>query len=127
MSPSAVFRRAFELLFVILSAVSANAQCPNNNTVQGSAITVPCPGSVSGGCIIRNRYALVNVVSGRIYTFSVCNAPWNTNITLYNNTGGSTSATTSTGAIRFGPRCSGPPRTPVRFACCWIAGPVMEV
>lgn len=90
MSPSAVFRRAFELLLVILSAVSANAQCPNNNTVQGSAITVPCPGSVSGGCIIRNRYALVNVVSGRIYTFSVCNAPWNTNITLYNNTGGST-------------------------------------
>ncbi len=73
---------------LLLTALVGRTQCTNNNTLLGSAITVACPGSISGGCVQGGRYALVNVVSGRTYTFSACGASWNTLITLFNNTGG---------------------------------------
>ncbi|MBL7951697.1 MAG: hypothetical protein JNM62_08250 [Flavobacteriales bacterium] len=68
------------------------AQCPNDNSVTGSAIALACPGSASGGCVQGGQYALVNVTSGNIYTFSTCDASWNTMITLYN--GGAASSLT---------------------------------
>ena len=75
--------------FMCLS-LSFYSQCPNNNTViTGAAITPPCPGSTSVPCVQGGRYALVNVVAGNTYTFSTCGgATWDTQITLYNNTGG---------------------------------------
>lgn len=71
-------------------SLSFYSQCPNNNTViTGAAITPPCPGSTSVPCVQGGRYALVNVVAGNTYTFSTCGgATWDTQITLYNNTGG---------------------------------------
>jgi len=85
-----VFRLLHLGLFVIpfLNALSAMGQCANDNTVSGGAITVACPGSISGGCILGGRFALVNVTSGNVYTFSFCTATWNTYMTLYNNAGG---------------------------------------
>lgn len=80
--------RTLHMLAWLALAHIANAQCPNNNTLSGSAVSVTCPGGISGGCILGGRYALVNVVSGNIYTFSTCDATWNTYITLYNNGSG---------------------------------------
>ncbi len=39
-------------------------------------------------CVQGGQYALVNVISGNQYTFSTCGAGFDTQITLYNNTGG---------------------------------------
>lgn len=47
-----------------------------------------CPGSTTIPCVQGGQYALVNVVAGNTYTFSTCGASFDTQITLYNNTGG---------------------------------------
>jgi hypothetical protein len=74
----------------LLLAISIYPQCPNNNTlISGAAITPSCPGSTTASCVQGGQYALVNVVAGNTYTFSTCGgANWDTQITLYNNTGG---------------------------------------
>ena len=65
------------------------AQCPNNNVLYNvSATPATCPGTASVGCIYGGEYVLVNVVAGNTYTFSTCGTLWDTQITLYNNTGG---------------------------------------
>ncbi len=67
----------------------AQGQCPNNNTLlPGGTITPNCPGTTTIPCITGGQYALINVTAGRNYTFSTCGAPFDTQITLYNNTGG---------------------------------------
>ncbi|MCC7501810.1 MAG: hypothetical protein IT229_04730, partial [Flavobacteriales bacterium] len=63
----------------------ASAQCTNNNTLTGSAVTPPCPGTTSVACVLGGEYALVNVVNGNTYTFQTCGgAAWDTQITLFN-------------------------------------------
>lgn len=69
-------------------AVVAHAQCANNNTLYNVNATPACPGSITVGCVWGGEYVLVNVVAGNTYTFSTCGAPFDTQITLYNNTGG---------------------------------------
>jgi len=64
------------------------AQCANDNALTGSAITPPCPGTTTVSCVQGGQYVLVNVTLGNTYTFSTCAAFWDTQITLYNNTGG---------------------------------------
>ncbi|MCW5899414.1 MAG: T9SS type A sorting domain-containing protein [Flavobacteriales bacterium] len=65
------------------------AQCANNNTpIAGPAITPNCPGTTVVPCVMGGQYALVNVVAGNTYTFSTCGAPFDTQITLYDNAGG---------------------------------------
>jgi len=71
-----------------IAAVASHAQCTDNNTLTGSAITPPCPGSTTVPCVQGGQYALVNVVAGNIYTFSTCGASFDTQITIFNNTGG---------------------------------------
>jgi hypothetical protein len=74
-------------------AKEVRAQCPNNNTLTGAAITVTCPTTVNVPCVQGGQYALVNVVAGNIYTFSTCGgASFDTEITVYNNTGGASVA-----------------------------------
>ncbi len=63
-------------------------QCPNDNAQLGSAITPPCPGTSVVPCISAGQYALVNVTAGNYYSFSTCGAAWDTQITIFNNTGG---------------------------------------
>lgn len=86
---SPILRWLFRASF-LWAALPAAAQCPNNNALVGSAITVPCPGTVSPApCLKGGQYALVNVVSGNTYTFSTCGQnAFNTFLTLYNNAGG---------------------------------------
>ncbi|MCB0790636.1 MAG: T9SS type A sorting domain-containing protein [Flavobacteriales bacterium] len=67
---------------------AAAQACANNNALAGSAVTPTCPGSTTVPCVQGGQYALVNVVSGNIYTFSTCTATFDTQITLYNNGGG---------------------------------------
>ncbi len=84
------FRSAW-FLGVFLSTIAsfnATAQCTNNNTLIGTAITVACPGSTNVACLKGGEYVLVNVTTGNVYTFGVCNATYNTMITLFNNAGG---------------------------------------
>jgi hypothetical protein len=71
-----------------LSFRSAHAQCANDNTLTGATVTPPCPGSTTVPCLQGGQYALVNVIAGNQYTFSTCGATWDTQITLYNNSGG---------------------------------------
>ena len=66
----------------------SHAQCTNNNTLTGAAVTPPCPGSTTIPCVQGGQYALVNVVAGNTYTFSTCGATFDTQITLFNNAGG---------------------------------------
>ncbi|MEO8590784.1 MAG: hypothetical protein ABI432_15520 [Flavobacteriales bacterium] len=75
-------------LALCLLPSAASAQCPNNNMLIGAAITVACPGSTSVACLKGGEYVLVNVTLGNVYTFGVCNATYNTLITLFNNAGG---------------------------------------
>lgn len=72
-----------------VTLVHARAQCGNNNTLVGSAITVTCPGSTTVPCVQGGQYVLVNVTLGNIYTFSTCSGTsFDSQITLFNNTGG---------------------------------------
>ncbi len=82
-----LFSRTLWTAVLLHIAPTTWGQCPNNNTVVGSVVSVSCPGSVSGGCVEGGEYVRVNVTSGNIYTFSTCGASWNTLITLYNGTG----------------------------------------
>ncbi|HQV39457.1 MAG: hypothetical protein IPO60_12980 [Flavobacteriales bacterium] len=72
----------------VVPGPGAFGQCTNNNTLLGSAITPPCPGTTTVPCITGGQYALVNVTLGNIYSFSTCGAAWDTQITIFNNTGG---------------------------------------
>ncbi len=74
----------------IVSVVGVHGQCANNNTLNNANATPgACPGSTTVGCVQGGQYVLVNVVAGNTYTFSTCGgATWDTQITLYNNTGG---------------------------------------
>jgi hypothetical protein len=86
------FGPALRLLLLLLLSLPLHlfAQCPNDNTLQGSAITIPCPGSFSPiPCVRGGRYLLVNVSNTRTYTFATCGSNnYDTFITLRNNTGG---------------------------------------
>lgn len=84
-------RYAIAFLSILSPAASLTSfgQCANNNTViAGSAVTPACPGTTNVPCVQGGQYALVNVTNGNQYTFSVCGATFDTQITLYNNTGG---------------------------------------
>lgn len=81
----------FVLSAMVLCAVPAvvSGQCTNNNTaIAGGAITPTCPGTTTVSCVRGGQYALVNVVSGYVYTFSLCGATFDTQLTLYANSGG---------------------------------------
>ncbi|MBK6543353.1 MAG: hypothetical protein IPG10_19135 [Flavobacteriales bacterium] len=82
------FRCSLVLVLAACLATGAMAQCPNDNTLTGVAVTPPCPGSTTVPCVQGGQYALVNVVAGNTYTFSTCAATFDTQITLYNNSGG---------------------------------------
>ncbi|MCB0793740.1 MAG: hypothetical protein KDB88_03300 [Flavobacteriales bacterium] len=72
----------------ILHVLDGSGQCANNNTLTGTAVTPNCPGTTTVTCVQGGQYALINVVAGNTYTFSTCGAGFDTQITLYNNTGG---------------------------------------
>ena len=85
---SALVKGVTTAAFVLLFG-TAMAQCTNNNTLlAGGAITPSCPGTTTVPCITGGQYALVNVTNGRVYTFSTCGAIFDTQITLFNNSGG---------------------------------------
>lgn len=70
-------------------ALLAHGQCANDNTaIAGGAITPSCPGTTTVPCVQGGQYALLNVTAGYQYTFATCGATFDTQITLYNNTGG---------------------------------------
>ncbi|MCB0790622.1 MAG: T9SS type A sorting domain-containing protein [Flavobacteriales bacterium] len=87
-------RRARCILSILLSLgllvlhLRSFAQCGNDNALTGTAVTPNCPGTTNISCVQGGQYALVNVVAGNTYTFSTCTATFDTQITLYNNTGG---------------------------------------
>lgn len=74
---------------VMLGGGGGFGQCTNNNTaIAGGAITPTCPGTTNVNCVQNGRYALVEVELGNQYVFSVCGASFDTQLTLFNNTGG---------------------------------------
>src|SRR5690606_31666791 len=80
--------RASWALLAAFPCLLAHGQCPNNNTLTGTVVTPLCPGTTNVSCVMGCPYALVHVVAGNTYTFSTCAATFDTQITLYNNTGG---------------------------------------
>ena len=77
------------LAFMVFTGTEVLAQCLNNNTLTGTAVTVACPGTVTVPCVQGGQYALVNVTAGNIYTFSTCTSTaFDTEITVFNNGGG---------------------------------------
>lgn len=79
---------------LLLASSTAQGQCPDDNTLQGSALNIPCPGQYSPTpCVRGGRYLLLNVVSGRTYTVATCGTNlFDTFITLRNNSGGAVMA-----------------------------------
>lgn len=79
---------AFSCL-ALLGTARIAAQCTNNNVLTGAALNVPCPGNLTVPCVQGGQYALVNVTAGNTYTFSTCTGnSFDTQITLFDNTGG---------------------------------------
>ncbi len=77
------------LAFMVFTGTEVLAQCLNNNTLTGTAVTVACPGTVTVPCVQGGQYALVNVTAGNIYTFSTCTSTaFDTEISVYNDGGG---------------------------------------
>ena len=88
MPASPIGLRIALLLLASGSAAWVFPQCGNDNVQTGTAVTPNCPGTTTISCVQGGQYALVNVVAGNTYTFSTCGATFDTQITLYNNTGG---------------------------------------
>jgi hypothetical protein len=81
---------AFFLIFSFFGNEKLIAQCANNNSSQGGVQSIATQGVAQNtGCIDAGRYARVTVVAGESYTFSTCTASWDTEMTLYANSGGS--------------------------------------
>lgn len=80
--------RHFLLVLVGVLPLLSLGQCANDNVLTGAAVTPNCSGNTSVPCVQGGQYALINVVAGNTYTFSTCGASFDTQITLYNNTGG---------------------------------------
>lgn len=76
-------------LFLLVMRLGTQAQCANNNTQTGSAITVPCPGTYSPApCVRGGRYVVVNVTAGNTYTFATCGSTaFDTYMTVYTSGG----------------------------------------
>ena len=83
--------RFLTYLLVFLSAfcsVRLDAQCANDNVLAGdltpASVSVPVSLALQGG-----SYVTTTVCAGASYTFSTCgDVDFDTQITLYNNTGG---------------------------------------
>ncbi len=85
---SGALRSAIGALAVAATAL-LQAQCPNDNTLTGTAVTVTCPTTVNVPCVQGGQYVLVNVVAGNIYTFSTCGgSSFDTEMTVFDNAGG---------------------------------------
>ena len=82
--------RPLYLAFGISFSFLASGQCTNNNVLTGAATTPACSGTTTIPCVQGGQYALINVVAGNTYTFSTCGASFDTQITLFNNSGGGT-------------------------------------
>ncbi|MEO8588776.1 MAG: hypothetical protein ABI432_05355 [Flavobacteriales bacterium] len=80
--------RSLTLAFFGSMTLLGFGQCANDNVLTGAAVTPPCPGSTAIPCVQGGQYVLVNVVAGNTYTFNTCGAGFDTQITLFNNTGG---------------------------------------
>ena len=81
--------RAGSFAATALVSLGLAGQCANDNALNGAALNIPCPGSLTVPCMQGGQYALVNVITGNIYTFSTCTGgAYDTQITLYNNAGG---------------------------------------
>ncbi len=82
-------KKTLTLFLSFLISFFSFSQCSNDNTLNGS-ISILCPSSQTISCIFGGQYILMNVTSGNIYNFSTCGgAAWDTQITLFNNIGGS--------------------------------------
>lgn len=80
--------RLSPFLFLLTLGTRLSAQCPNDNAFYNVPATPPCPGSMVVNCMWGGEYVTVSVVAGNSYTFSTCGgAGWDTEITLYSNTG----------------------------------------
>ncbi|HEY0978175.1 MAG TPA: hypothetical protein VGE21_11960, partial [Flavobacteriales bacterium] len=87
MNPSKSLRPLLAAVPLVLMQ-AAWAQCPNNNSVVGGVLTVPCPGSINTPCLEGGEYVRLTVVNGSTYTFSTCgNNAFNTYITVKNANG----------------------------------------
>lgn len=70
-----------------------NGQCPNDNALWVDITPSSCPGTNNTTCIFGGEYVTVSVTSGNTYTFQTCgNTNFDTQITLFNNTGGASLA-----------------------------------
>jgi gliding motility-associated-like protein len=80
----------FILFFGVIGVLNVHSQCANSNTLLANYNPL-CDGNphTATNCIKGGQYLAVNVTAGNIYTFSTCgNTAFDTQITLYNNSGG---------------------------------------
>ncbi|MEY3399202.1 MAG: hypothetical protein RL220_1796, partial [Bacteroidota bacterium] len=133
------------LLFMLLfQGIMIKAQCPNDNSSQGGVLSLAAQGvAETSACINAGKYARLSVVSGETYTFSTCDAGWDTEMTLYANSGGAALAfdddgcgttgggssitwvATFSGTLRIlidGPGCTSPSSCAV-ITMLWLAPP----
>lgn len=72
-------KRLLLFAFVLFASLSAKSQCPNDNTIWGTPITLTGPGDYNGYTNVwPGDYIVVNVCMGAKYTFTMCD-----NATIY--------------------------------------------
>lgn len=82
-------RWMYSFLLLYYFTFNISAQCPNDNTLWIDITPPTCPGTNNTTCIFGGEYVTVSVVSGQTYVFQTCgDTDFDTEITLYNNSGG---------------------------------------
>lgn len=80
-------------LMGVLAPTTVSAQCGNNNTLWATVGNINPGQTVTVSGTWGGEYNTFNCVSGSTYVISTCNGgSWDSQLTLYNNTGGSSLA-----------------------------------
>jgi hypothetical protein len=85
-----IFKLIMACFLVVGSLSNVSAQCTNNGVFYDD-LTPTGVGEASSGftsCAYGGEYYTVSVVTGNVYNFNTCGSTYDTQITLFTNTGG---------------------------------------
>lgn len=82
-----IFNTLSLLICTIINSQLALAQCPNNNTPYGFISSLSPGQTATVYCMYGGEYATISVVANSTYTFSTCGGSWDSQLTLYTNSG----------------------------------------
>ena len=73
--------------FTVFLQSFSQGQCTDNNLYYTDVTTSTNGQVATASCIYAGEYATASVCTGVTYTFAMCNSPWDSQITLFDNAG----------------------------------------